>query len=96
VGWTSQSQVNTYPGVHVALFNASGTQGFVACAILRKLTGQRCHLCIGKMPSVDSTKLSIEKTAMMIKMRAMIVFICLSIIARTVQEAESRGGDKTQ
>jgi hypothetical protein len=80
----------------VALFNASGTQGFVACAILRKLTSQRCHLCVGKMPSVDSIKLSMEKTEMMIKMRAMIVSICLSIIARAVQEAGGRGGDKTQ
>jgi hypothetical protein len=78
------------------LFNVSGTQGLVACAILPKLTGQRCQLCIGKMPPVDSIKLSMQKSEIMIKMRAMIVSNCLSIIARTVQEAGSRGGDKTQ
>jgi hypothetical protein len=48
------------------------------------------------MPPVDSIRLSMEKTEMMIKMKAMIVSICLSTIARTVQEAGSCGGDKTQ
>jgi hypothetical protein len=48
------------------------------------------------MPPVESIKLSMEKTEMMVKVRAMIVSICLGIIARTVQEAGSRGGDKTQ